>query len=114
MISRGTKGLANRYRPQRFSEMLGQERLTEGIKQRWSKQPRPTAIMLIGETGTGKTTLARFIAVSLNCNHAPFGEPCKDCRNNREAFGIVEDAMRHTKDIEAAIADYIYAPVPPA
>lgn len=115
MISRGDKGLAERYRPQRFSEMLGQEKMLAGIRQRWSRIPRPTCMMFSGDTGNGKTTLARIIAVSLNCAHQEkFGEPCKDCRQKKSEFGIVEDALRKTKDLEQVIADYKYTPFPPA
>lgn len=118
MQSRGTQGLAVRYRPQTFSEMVGHEKLIAAIRKHWDSEEKPTAWMFSGPTGSGKTTLARIMAVSVNCTHAGvFGEPCEDCRKRKRLFDILErnassmtgvDATREMAETSA------YLPTPPS
>lgn len=81
--------LAVSLRPTRFSQLVGQEPVVSAIRNIYEKQ-EPSALMFYGGTGTGKTTIARILALSLQCEHAPLGEPCEACRKDRAGFAIEE------------------------
>jgi len=59
--------LANKHRPKRFSEVVGQETEVKVLTTILEKNWLPSAIMLTGPFGTGKTTLSRLIARALLC-----------------------------------------------
>lgn len=82
--------LALELRPKKLSELIGQEELISSIRNRYSRKEEPSAVMFVGTTGTGKTTLARILALSLQCRHGDFGEPCDDCRAAYSGFEIGE------------------------
>lgn len=75
----GTVSLYNKYRPKRFSELVGQDDIAETIRVSIAKGGFPHAIMLSGPRGCGKTTTARIIASALNCPNGSNGEPCAEC-----------------------------------
>lgn len=118
MKSRGVKGLAVRYRPQTFGEIVGHEKLLSSIQTHWFKEQKPTSWMFSGRTGCGKTTFARILAVSANCPHQPqFGYPCKACRSTAKNFDIVEinaSDMTGIDRVREAISAADYVPVPPS
>ncbi len=64
--------------------MFGQAKLVAALEHQYSSGRRPNALLFAGETGSGKTTIAKIIALSLQCKHQAFGYPCEDCR----AIGI--------------------------
>src|ERR1700751_3635825 len=103
-------------RPRVFEDMVGTERIVKSIRRRMATGRAPKAWMLYGITGSGKTSLARIIAVSLQCKHQKeFGHPCKRCYHSRKYFDIVEiNAGKETgKDpIEDATEGVYYAPKP--
>ncbi|RMH56070.1 MAG: DNA polymerase III subunit gamma/tau [Candidatus Hydrogenedentota bacterium] len=73
------EGLARRYRPQTFDEVVGQghivRTLTKAIENgRWAH-----AYLFIGGRGLGKTTMARLLAKALNCKKGPTTTPCCRC-----------------------------------
>lgn len=82
--------LALALRPKRFSEMIGADSLVAKIRSRISKGRNPQAWMFSGQTGNGKTTLARIIALSYQCKHEEFGEPCDRCIRKYKQFDITE------------------------
>ena len=72
-------GLANKYRPQTFAQVAGQD-LVKTVLSRAALEDRPAnAYLFSGTRGVGKTTVARIFAKALNCQHAPTAEPCNSC-----------------------------------
>ncbi|MEO0276093.1 MAG: DNA polymerase III subunit gamma/tau [candidate division WOR-3 bacterium] len=76
--------LARKYRPKTFSEVVGQDITTRVLKNAISRGKIGkdiTAILFSGQRGIGKTTLARIVAKSLNCEKGISYEPCNLCEN---------------------------------
>jgi len=72
--------LARRYRPQRFSDVVGQEAILQTLKNALSRGHLAHAYLFCGSRGIGKTTLARLFAKALNCTSIQAdGEPCNQC-----------------------------------
>jgi DNA polymerase III subunit gamma/tau len=73
--------LARKYRPQKFSEVIGQEHVTRTLKNAIEQGRTAHGYIFSGHRGIGKTTVARLLAMALNCrssNH-PVPEPCGIC-----------------------------------
>ncbi len=73
------KSLAARYRPQKFSEVIGQQMAITALSRAAATDRVAPAYLLSGTRGVGKTTVARIFAKALNCEHAPAEEPCNEC-----------------------------------
>jgi len=75
--------LARKYRPQRFSEVIGQEHVTRTLKNAIEQQRIAHGYIFSGHRGIGKTTIARILAMALNCRSAdkPTPEPCGVCES---------------------------------
>lgn len=76
--------LARKYRPQKFSEVIGQQHVTKALVNTILKDKVPHALLLTGPRGVGKTTSARIFARSLNCTKLKKGEPCGACTSCEE------------------------------
>lgn len=77
--------LARKYRPQRFSDVLGQEAIVTTLKNAIKRNSIAHAYLFCGTRGTGKTTLARLFAKALNCqNPSTDFEPCNLCSSCKE------------------------------
>ena len=76
--------LARKYRPQTFGEVVKQEHITRTLTHAISSGRVAHAILFSGPRGTGKTTVARILAKSMNCKKGPAPVPCNDCRSCRE------------------------------
>ncbi|WP_321492282.1 DNA polymerase III subunit gamma/tau [uncultured Desulfobacter sp.] len=72
--------LALKYRPQTFSEVVGQDHVTTTLTNAISGNRVPHALLLAGPRGTGKTTIARIMAKAMTCETGPTHAPCNECR----------------------------------
>jgi DNA polymerase-3 subunit gamma/tau len=78
--------LARKYRPQRFSEVIGQEHVTRTLKNAIEQDRIAHGYIFSGHRGIGKTTVARILAMALNCRSTdhPLAEPCGICESCTE------------------------------
>ena len=80
-MSENSKVLALKYRPQVFEDLIGQQVIAETIKNSITSDKSPNAFLFTGIRGVGKTTFARIVAKSLNCEHG-LENMCKNkCSN---------------------------------
>src|SRR5580692_5757158 len=78
-------------RERSFDDLIGQGRLVSQIRKHIKKLGTPKAWMFSGHSGCGKTTIARILALSLNCDHQKkFGNPCRECRHKKSQLEIQE------------------------
>ena len=73
------EALYRKYRPQTFDDVVGQEHITETLKQQVINGRLSHAYLFVGTRGTGKTTCARILAKAVNCEHPVNGNPCLCC-----------------------------------
>src|SRR5690348_846771 len=78
--------LARKYRPQKFAEVIGQDHVTRTLKNAIEQQRIAHGYIFSGHRGIGKTTVARILAMALNCRSAdhPVPEPCGVCESCTE------------------------------
>src|SRR5690349_10372614 len=78
--------LARKYRPQKFSDVIGQEHVTRTLKNALEQGRIAHGYIFSGHRGIGKTTVARILAMALNCRSkdAPVAEPCGVCESCTE------------------------------
>ncbi len=78
--------LARKYRPQKFSEVIGQEHVTRTLQNAIEQGRTAHGYIFSGHRGIGKTTVARILAMSLNCRSQskPVPEPCGVCESCTE------------------------------
>jgi DNA polymerase-3 subunit gamma/tau len=78
--------LARKYRPQKFSDVIGQEHVTRTLQNAISQERIAHGYIFSGHRGIGKTTVARILAMALNCRSAekPPTEPCGICESCTE------------------------------
>jgi DNA polymerase III subunit gamma/tau len=95
--------LARKYRPQRFSELVGQEHVARTLSNAITQNRVHHAFLFTGARGVGKTSAARILAKALSCEAGPTAEPCGVCDICQEIAGgrsvdVIEiDAASNTK-----------------
>ena len=75
----GYTALYRKFRPQTFSEMVGQEHITRTLRNQIMANRVGHAYLFNGGRGTGKTTSAKVLARAINCLNPNDGEPCNEC-----------------------------------
>lgn len=93
------QALYRKWRPQTFDEVVGQEHITETLKNQVKSGHLSHAYIFIGTRGTGKTTCARILAKAVNCEHPVNGNPCGVCPACR---GIAEGSVMDVVELDAA------------
>lgn len=87
------------YRPQKFSEVVGQQHIIKTLQNAIKLNKVAHAYLFCGPRGTGKTTLAKIMAKALNCEHGPSIEPCDECEICK---GIQKGTISDVVEIDAA------------
>ncbi len=67
------------WRPQVFSDLVGQEFITKTLKNALLTKQTTHAYLFTGPRGTGKTSAAKIFAKAINCQNQKDGEPCNQC-----------------------------------
>lgn len=75
--------LYRKYRPLDFDEVVGQEAVVRTLRNAIERDLVRQAYLFAGPRGTGKTSLARIVAKSLNCEQGPTATPCRECTSCR-------------------------------
>lgn len=78
--------LYRKFRPTKFSEIVGQEHITRTLKNQIIANRVGHAYLLTGGRGTGKTSAAKILARAINCLNPQDGEPCNECEICRAAM----------------------------
>lgn len=86
---------ARKWRPKKFSEVVGQEHITATLKNALKNNRIAHAYLFTGPRGVGKTTTARILAKTLNCLNPKDFEPCNECEmclsiQNSQSLDIIE------------------------
>ena len=93
------QALYRKWRPQTFDEVVGQQHITQTLKNQVKTGRLSHAYIFIGTRGTGKTTCARILAKAVNCENPVDGNPCGVCPACR---GISEGSVMDVVELDAA------------
>jgi DNA polymerase-3 subunit gamma/tau len=91
--------LARKFRPQSFEDVAGQEHVVKTLRNAISQGRVAHAFLFSGPRGVGKTSVARILAKSLNCEKGPTATPCNVCSNCRE---ITAGSSLDVREIDGA------------
>jgi DNA polymerase-3 subunit gamma/tau len=110
--------LARKWRPRKFSELVGQEHVVRALSNALDSDRMHHAFLFTGTRGVGKTTIARIFAKSLNCERGQSSNPCGECSACRDIdagrfMDMIEiDAASNTgvDDVREVIENAQYTP----
>ncbi len=91
--------LYRKWRPQTFSDVVGQEHITSSLSHEVEEDKVSHAYLFTGSRGTGKTTCAKILAKAVNCPHTINGNPCNECNICK---GIDDSSILDVIEIDAA------------
>ena len=91
--------LYRKFRPLKFADMVGQERITRTLKNQIIAGRVGHAYLFNGGRGTGKTTSAKILARAVNCLNPQNGEPCNECEICKE---ILDGSLTDVVEMDAA------------
>ncbi|HLR79540.1 MAG TPA: DNA polymerase III subunit gamma/tau [Bacillota bacterium] len=95
----GYQALYRAWRPRTFEDVVGQTHITRTLQNAIVQQKFSHAYLFSGPRGTGKTSAAKILAQTINCEKAPVKEPCNECSACR---GILEGSISDVIEIDAA------------
>lgn len=87
------------WRPQRFADLVGQDLISQTLKNAIITKQISHAYLFCGPRGTGKTSTAKIFAKAINCPHQKDGEPCNECEICQE---ITQGRLNDVIEIDAA------------
>ena len=90
--------LARKWRPNDFSEVVGQEHVVQALCNSLDQNKIHQAFVLSGTRGVGKTTIARILAKSLNCENGLDSKPCHKCST---CLSVSEGSFMDFQEIDA-------------
>lgn len=93
------QALYRKWRPRTFSSVIGQNDITDTLKNAIKRGTISHAFLFAGPRGTGKTSCAKIFAKALNCTNLQDGEPCNKCAN---CLAADKGAMADIMEIDAA------------
>ena len=110
--------LARKWRPQNFTQLVGQEHVSQSLKNALQHDRLHHAYLFTGTRGVGKTTVARILAKAINCENLQDANPCRECsiclafEDGRFLDLIEVDAASRTKveDTRDLLDNVQYAP----
>ena len=80
------QALYRKWRPRSFDDVISQPHITTALRNQIREEKTAHAYLFTGSRGTGKTTCARILAKTVNCEHrTPEGNPCLECEICRDA-----------------------------
>lgn len=91
--------LYRKFRPQRFEDVVGQEHITQTIRNQIKSGRVAHAYLFSGGRGSGKTSTAKILSRAVNCLHPIDGEPCNECEICKQA---IEGNLIDISEIDAA------------
>ena len=93
------QALYRKWRPKTFSDVVGQEHVTETLQRQVAEGRLPHAYLFTGTPGPGKTTCAKLLAKAVNCEHPENGNPCNKCSS---CLGIESGGFLDVMELDAA------------
>ncbi|MHB8596518.1 MAG: DNA polymerase III subunit gamma/tau [Ktedonobacteraceae bacterium] len=101
-----SQSLYRKWRSQTFGDLVGQESIVQTLKNALTTKSLAHAYLFTGPRGTGKTSMARLLAKTVNCEHSVNGEPCNQCEQCREitagnSFNVIEIDAASNRGIDS-------------